>query len=108
MNITLLGLSYKTTPLEVREKIYLRPDQLPEFLQRLRTVVPEGIIFSTCNRFEVLAAGQSETTSLLSLISDHCKMPADELEPLLYRHDGSEADRHVFRDASSLDSMVIG
>ena len=108
MNITLLGLSYKTTPLEVREKIYLRPDQLPEFLQRLRTVVPEGIIFSTCNRFEVLAAGQSETTSLLSLISDHCKMPADELEPLLYRHDGSEAVRHVFRVASSLDSMVIG
>ena len=106
--IALLGLSYKATPLELREKLYVSPDQVPDFLGRVRSAVPEAILFSTCNRFEILTTQEAETPSLVGIISDHCSLTPDQFAHSLYRYDGPEAVRHVFRVASSLDSMIIG
>jgi glutamyl-tRNA reductase len=108
MQIKLVGLSYKTTPLELREKFYVSPDQIPDFLVNLRTVAPEAILFSTCNRFEILTHGGIETTSLIQAISDYCKLPQEQFEHLMYQYEGLDAVRHVFRVAASLDSIIIG
>jgi glutamyl-tRNA reductase len=111
MIITILGLNHRTAPVEVRERLHISEEELPLALKVLRETVPEGMIFSTCNRFEIMAhqddlAGAREL--LVDYISRQRKIPKEEFEQFLYFHLGSDALRHVFRVTSSLDSMVIG
>lgn len=111
MFIQLLGLSHKTAPVEVRERLHIDEAKLPSALQQVHKVVPEAMIFSTCNRFEILARvdeldGASQKLS--SLISEIRAIPPEEFEPMLYTYTGPEAVRHVFRVAASLDSLVVG
>ena len=111
MLIQLLGLSHKTAPVELRERLHLNDRKLPDALQRIREIVPEAMIFSTCNRFEILARVERLDQSkdlLASLISELQGIPQNEFESMLYSYVGPEAVRHVFRVASSLDSMVLG
>ena len=111
MLIHLLGLSHKTAPVELRERLHIEEDQIPAALKKIREVVPEAMIFSTCNRFEILArVDQLEQCKerLASVISEIKGIPQQEFEPMLYSYVGPEAVRHVFRVASSLDSMVVG
>lgn len=110
MKITLLGLSYKTAPLNQREVLHLSPDQTPDFLQVLRGVVREAFVISTCNRFEIIAAHEDEEIFdvLLTAISDHFHLPRRTFEACLYHYSGFLAVQHLFRVASSLDSMVVG
>jgi glutamyl-tRNA reductase len=111
MLIQLIGLNHKTAPLTMRERLHIAEEQLPNALHKLRAIVPEGMIFSTCNRFEVLARveqldGAKEL--LTKWISEHRLVPQQDFESALYSHAGPDAVRHVFRVASSLDSMVVG
>jgi len=111
MLIQLIGLSHKTASVEIRERLHIEEAKLPSALQRIHSTVPEAMIFSTCNRFEILARvdeldGAAERMS--GLISEIREIPQQDFEPLLYTYTGPEAVRHVFRVASSLDSMVIG
>jgi len=111
MLIQLLGLSHKTAPVEVREKLHIDEAKLPSALQQIHSVVPEAMIFSTCNRFEILARVDEldgAAQKLSSLISEIREIPKQEFEPLLYTYTGPDAVRHVFRVASSLDSLVVG
>jgi glutamyl-tRNA reductase len=108
MEITLLGLSYRTASLEIREKLYISPDQAADFLNRLQSVAPEAILFSTCNRFEILTAGEVQSSSIAEIISQNCNLTRDQFEHLLYEYKGEEAVDHVFRVAASLDSMIVG
>jgi glutamyl-tRNA reductase len=111
MLIQLLGLNHKTAPVEVRERLYIEENELPLALQKVRQVVPEVMIFSTCNRFEILTRVERLDQCkerLMDLISQLRDMPQKEFEPLLYSYVGPEAVRHVFRVTSSLDSMVVG
>ena len=76
-------------------------------------VVREGLIVSTCNRVEILSATPSEliefsTGQLTNFLDTTGRLPAGFLDKHLYRHTDEEAVRHLFRVASSLDSMVIG
>lgn len=111
MHLIVLGLNHKTAPLSVRERVHIASENLPAALKALNKVVPEGVIFSTCNRFEVLAQVANPDQGkdkLIQFISEQCRIPRGEFENVLYCHTGQDALQHVFRVAASLDSMVVG
>jgi glutamyl-tRNA reductase len=111
MLIQLIGLNHKTAPVELRERLHIEEGKLPTALQRLREIVPEAMIFSTCNRFEILARVERLEECkerMMNLISEMRSIPIPEFEPMLYSYVGPEAVRHVFRVTSSLDSMIVG
>lgn len=113
MNIVVVGLSHKTAPVEIREKVSFPAQRLPEALNSLtaRKGISEGVILSTCNRVEVIAVTshiQEGIGEIKDFIADFSKVDGDSLANHLYSHTSEEAIRHVFRVASSLDSMVVG
>src|SRR5262245_43143240 len=110
MVITVTGLNHKSAPVEVRERVHVPEDHLPEILHELQKYVAEGLIFSTCNRFEVLSQQEDEgkQEELIAFISERRGVRPGDLKQYIYHHVGPDAVRHVFRVASSLDSMVVG
>ena len=114
MNFYLVGVSHKTAPIEVRERLAFPVDRLPEALRQVASLagVRETLILSTCNRVEILARAESPredlTVALTRFLADFHALSSQHLEPHLYRYQQREAIRHVFRVASSLDSMIIG
>jgi glutamyl-tRNA reductase len=113
MIIAVVGLSHKTAPVEIREKLAFPEKELPEALRRLVSDggVGEGMIVSTCNRVEVYAVGDDETSLLAGVVrflSGFRQFPEETLRPHIYLHAGSSAVRHVMRVSCSLDSMVMG
>lgn len=100
-------LNHKTADLATREKVRIGADMLPRVLLELRARVPEGVILSTCNRFEILAR-DADREQLIEFVSSICDVPRAAFESSLYCYKNEDAVRHVFRVASSLDSMVIG
>ncbi len=112
MEIILIGLSHKTAPVEIREKLSVPKTLLREYLKQLVSLpgVQEGAIISTCNRFEVISVinqgiGEQE---LIDFLAGVAKLPGEELDRYLYKLKDEEAVKHIFRVASSLDSMIIG
>ena len=113
MNIVVVGLSHKTANVEVREKLAFSPTQMEKPLQALLALdgITEGIIVSTCNRVEIyittrdIAGGIARVKRFLA---DYHNFPLYILEQHIYSLHGEDAIRHVFRVASSLDSMVVG
>jgi glutamyl-tRNA reductase len=115
MSIVLVGLNHKTAPVEVRERLAFSDEACAESLQALvdGETVGEGLIVSTCNRVEVLAAtgpggGERAAARVSEFLSRTRGVPADVFARHLYVHAEEAAVRHVFRVASSLDSMVVG
>lgn len=114
MGIILIGLSHKTAPVEVRERVAFAETRLPGALQEMvdRQTVNEGLIVSTCNRIEILAAISGEPASGIDRLSDFLHhyhgFAHGSLFAHLYTRADLEAIKHVFRVTSSLDSMVLG
>ena len=115
MSILLVGVNHKSTPLAVRELLALSDAACATGLRSLvdGEIVREGLIVSTCNRVEVLtetAAGRlSETTErIIDFLTQTNALPRSQFEKDLYQHTDDQAVRHLFRVASSLDSMVVG
>jgi len=115
MSIILIGVNHKTAPVEIRERLAFSDEACAEGLRRLvdGEIVREGLIVSTCNRVEILSATtteQMETSAgrLAEFLNAAASLPVDFLNKHLYRHTDEEAVRHIFRVASSLDSMVVG
>lgn len=113
MEIIVVGLSHKTAPVEIREKVAFAADCLHEALRAVQGLpsLHEAVIVSTCNRVEVYAASRSREVgveALVAFMADYHRIPLEDLRPHLYVHAGTDAVRHVFRVASSLDSMVVG
>jgi glutamyl-tRNA reductase len=115
--IVVVGLSHKTAPVEVREKLAFGADVLPEVLARLqaRPELTESLFLSTCNRVEVFAAAHGEEgvnaamRAVHEVLAQQGGASADEaMSPFLYERAGNDAVRHIFRVAASLDSMVLG
>src|SRR5688572_3063351 len=116
MTLFLTGVSHKTAPVEVRERLAFARAALPDDLRELvdGELVREGMILSTCNRVEVLAEvdparfeeGKARVGDFLA-----ARGAADGPGPAgghVYEHAAGEAVRHLFRVASSLDSMMLG
>ena len=114
MNIIVVGLSHKTAPVELRERLAIPESRMGEALSRLLAYpnIKEGMFLSTCNRVEVYAVVKDRETGFADvqdfLVSTHFSLSSEELFPCLYRHADELTIRHLFRVASSLDSMVIG
>lgn len=113
MTIVVIGLSHRTAPVEVRERFSANADALPQVLARLaaREELQETLFLSTCNRVEVFAQAPSSaraTAAIREVLSGYADVAPTEMAPLLYEKEGSEAVRHIFRVAASLDSMVLG
>jgi glutamyl-tRNA reductase len=110
MNFQLIGLNHKTAPVEVREQLAIPEKKLPDALRSLMEVagVQEGMILCTCNRVEVLAHTVNGSTDLRQFLFQHFRLERSSYEPHLYEYREAAAVRHVFRVASSLDSMVVG
>jgi glutamyl-tRNA reductase len=109
--LCVVGLSHKTAPIEVRERVAFPEDSLPEALARLTAQpgVGEALIVSTCNRVEIYAGVDgSEALERLHHFLIEERQLASAMRQHLYAHDGEAALRHLFRVASSLDSMVVG
>lgn len=110
MTITLIGVNHKTAPIELRERIAISRDDLPETTRALAAVpgVSECMIVSTCNRVEMLAAVESPSTDIAGFLHNQFGLDPTELGPHIYQHYDQDAVRHLFRVAASLDSMVVG
>src|SRR3984957_7396511 len=111
-----VGLSHRTAPVEVRERLSAGADALPVVLSRLaaRSELEEVMFLATCNRVEVMALVRGDGVdaglgAIREELARHGGGADDaELGPYLYDKRGDEAVRHVFRVAASLDSMVLG
>ncbi|MBI5137621.1 MAG: glutamyl-tRNA reductase [Nitrospirae bacterium] len=114
MNLIVVGLSHKTAPVEVRERLAFKATQLGEVCRQVtdQSAADEVMILSTCNRVEVYAVapnvddGFATVSAFLSRCADGMDVKA--LGPHLYHYPGNDAIGHMFRVASSLDSMVLG
>lgn len=115
MSILLVGVNHKTAPVEIRERLAFNDEDCANGLRQLvdGDIVREGIIVSTCNRVEILGSTSSDQLEfgagrITQFLDTSGSLPAGFLNAHLYRHTDEEAVRHLFRVASSLDSMVVG
>jgi glutamyl-tRNA reductase len=113
MELVVVGLNHITAPIEIRECLAFPENKMEEALSRVHAIpsVKENMIVSTCNRVEVYAAARQTEKAILDIkqfLSQYHGLPLKEFEKNLYSHIGKEAVKHIFRVASSLDSMVVG
>jgi glutamyl-tRNA reductase len=113
LDIVLVGLNHKTAPIDIRECLAFSAEKLEEANAQARTLpfLKETMILSTCNRVEIYAVAQDPGRSVGELkkyLSAFHGYPLEKFEQSLYSPVGEEAVKHVFRVASSLDSMVVG
>jgi glutamyl-tRNA reductase len=111
--IVIVGVNHRKAPVEVREHVAFHDGLLDAALRQLVTLDPieEGVILSTCNRVEVVAAtsnGDLAVETLASFLATHEHLEQLRLQDHLSVYRGREAVRHIFRVAASLDSMVVG
>jgi glutamyl-tRNA reductase len=111
MKFMLIGVNHRTAPLEVRERFAIPESRVPEAIQKLVKYpgIEEGMIVSTCNRTEILArSANGADPNLRGYLRELFQTEVDPYEKHLYEFQEAEAVRHLFRVASSLDSMVVG
>ena len=114
--LVLLGINHNTAPIEVRERLAIPLSRLADATRTLlhQPGIREGLILSTCNRVELLTLQDNSpeapnpTPDLLRFLHEYFSVPAHDIRPHLYEFSEREAVRHLFRVASSLDSMVVG
>jgi len=111
--IVVVGLNHRSAPVEIREKVAFPASEIGCALRGLleREQISEVVIVSTCNRVEVwilATVGFQGTAIVENYLASFHKIPFSELNGHLYHFEGEEAIRHLFRVASSLDSMVLG
>jgi len=114
MNLVVLGLNHETAPVELREKLSIPENQVPEHIRLLQSKAPhviEEVILSTCNRVEIYARVRNITRGIEELkrfLCDYHEIDPDALEKSVYTYVLEDAVEHLFKVSSSLDSMVVG
>src|SRR5277367_1562346 len=110
MRFQLIGVNHKTAPVEVRERLAIPESRLPDACKKLseHPAVAEGMIVSTCNRVEFIAHMRNGSGDLREFLREYFATDRAPFENHLYEFREDEAIRHVFRVASSLNSMVVG
>ncbi len=113
-DIVIVGLNHRSAPIEVRESVAFENSYIRAALASLRgyPAIEEGVIVSTCNRVEVIAAAgdcQTASNDISAFLNEQrTHRLAESLDGHTYIYQGPEAVRHLFRVAASLDSMVVG
>jgi glutamyl-tRNA reductase len=113
MHILVVGINYKTAPVEIRERLTFNPNELGEAMKRLQTKksILENIIISTCNRTEVYAVVDQLHTGryyMKEFLSEWFQMEQEEFVPYLFIYEQEGAINHLFNVACGLNSMVLG
>jgi glutamyl-tRNA reductase len=111
MKLLLTGLSHKTAPVDLREKLALPETALPDALHELQNLgASEAIILSTCNRVEIAltAPDDERPVDIVERFLKAWHGPATTFDGQLYQRESRAAIQHLFRVAASLDSMVVG
>ncbi len=114
--IILIGLNHKTAPVELREALSFTEEESSTALAEIKNQkqIKEALIFSTCNRMEILfvsdgcSSTEDAVDSFKIFISEYKKISISQFENSLYIYTGDDAVKHIFRVASSLDSMIVG
>ena len=113
MHIAVIGLSHRTAPVEIRERLSIPEQTMEASLQKLRSEdeVLEASILSTCNRLEIYALLRHPEQGISAVgrfLSDHSGLEVEELSPHLFTFHHEEAIAHLLRVAAGLDSLVLG
>lgn len=110
MSFYLLGMSHHTAPVEEREQLAIAETGLVQAVRQLVTEpgIEEGLILSTCNRVEVVARGQNGAVDLRGFLERLHGRDLSRYSSHFYERQDRQAVRHVFRVASSLDSLIVG
>ncbi len=113
MSVLLLGLSHKTAPVEVRERFAFANGETERLMGKLveQPGIEEALVLSTCNRVEFLVQADVDsdpTERIFSFLTAVGRTGLEQVKPFFYRYTDRDAIRHLFRVASSLDSMVLG
>lgn len=110
MNFFVIGVNHKTAPVEVRERFAIPEAKLPDALRELTSIpgVEEGMIVSTCNRVEIIARATNGNCDLREFLRRYYGLEPNDFQKYLFEHREKAAVHHLFRVASSLDSMVVG
>jgi glutamyl-tRNA reductase len=113
MNVAVVGLSHKTAPVEVREKLSIPEPQCEQAIAQLCNCpnIAEVAVLSTCNRLEIyLVTHETEhgIREVGQFLSDHSKLPVSQLRPYLFTLLHEDAVMHLMRVSAGLDSLVLG
>lgn len=110
MRYTLIGVNHKSAPVAVRERLAIAESRLPHAVERLASWpgISEGVILSTCNRVEFLVRSPQSPPDLRLFLRDYFGVEEADISPHLYQYCDRDAVGHLFRVASSLDSMIVG
>lgn len=115
MTIAITGLSHHTSPLALRERMALPPDDIPAMVQQLKSRLGNdsaALILATCNRLEVYVHARHPAQQLhdeiKSFLGEVTHLEESEFSDFLYHYSNDSAVRHLFSVAASLDSMVVG
>jgi glutamyl-tRNA reductase len=117
-HILLIGVNHTTAPIALRERLAIGGTELTDELTRFGksnghgpTLLPEGVILSTCNRLEIYAVTDDirhGRETLIQFLSQNRQVPVEEFADSLYIKSDAEAVSHLARVACGLDSMVVG
>jgi glutamyl-tRNA reductase len=112
-DIVLIGVNHKTAPVELREKLAFSSEELENALKLFQKSphISEAMIISTCNRVEVLMVAKNRLSAIetiASFIAETKNIEQKELKASTYIFSGTRSVQHIFRVASSLNSMMIG
>jgi len=114
MELVLVGLNFRTAPLEVREKASFSDEQAMRAAGELRSrgILEETLVLSTCNRSEVYGvnanANRESAAALSTYLSQFHELQPDVLNPSLYHHYDHDVVRHIYRVSAGLESMFLG
>ena len=113
MHLVLLGVSHKTAPLDLREKLDFSSRDVGAAVEALaaRSSAAESVVLSTCNRSEIYIASDTLDAAdeeIIRFLSDYHQLPAESFTPHLFSCSEAEVAQHLFRVAAGLDSLVVG
>ena len=113
MHLFLLGVSHKTAPVDLRERLDFSSRDLGDAVESLasRESAAESVVLSTCNRSEIYVASADPTHAreqVVDFLSTYHQLPREAFLPHVFVYDDAEAARHLFRVAAGLDSLVVG
>ena len=113
MHLFLLGVSHRTAPVDLRERLDFSSRDVGTAVEALATrpSAVESVVLSTCNRSEIYVASSEPERAreeLVAFLSEYHHLPREVFLPHLFSYDDSAAARHLFRVAAGLDSLVVG
>jgi len=113
MHLFLLGVSHRTAPVDLRERLDFSSRDLGGAVEALatRASAAESVVLSTCNRSEIYVASSAPAQAreeIIQFLTEYHRLPADAFEPHLFSFNDARAATHLFRVAAGLDSLVVG